>query len=667
MTVGGDRDPGARGGALAGRPGVERAGATLLVLVAAIAAYANSFAVPLQFDDLPNIIDAPAVHAVGLSPADLAPAVEGFPGGRWLARATFAANHAVHGLRPAGYHAVNLAFHVIASLLVLSLARALLDALARPAPDGAPSGRGAALVLAAPRDRATAAAIAALLFAVHPVHTQAVTYVVQRMTVMGACFGLAAVRLWLAGRERRGTARAGLLAAAALAAWLAVSCKENLVVVPALVLLVEAVAFPGLLARARAHRWAVATAAAGLALGAGALAILYAPVIRAEDARLGIPLGERLLSQGRVLVHYLSLLALPLPSRLHVDYAFPPSTGLLSPPATLPALLAVLGLAAGAVAARRRAPLVALGMGWFLVALSVEQSVLPIDLVFEQRIYFAGIGLFVLAGAAAVALVRIPGAGAWAVAAPVALLLASGTVARNERWRDPALLYADAEGSGPGAVRGLLTVGSALRAHGRLDDAERVLRRAIALAPAEVGAYVDLGNIALDRGRLDEAEGWYREALSRDARDANAWYNLAIVLVRRGNVSEAMAAYRATLESDGAFTSARVNLALLQNGAGDLPGALATLDEAIARDPGSVSARSNRAVLRAAAGAHAGALEDALEAARLAPQRPWPWVALANVHLVAGRAAEARAAAERALALDPRDADARRLLAQLPR
>jgi tetratricopeptide (TPR) repeat protein len=636
-----------------------RTGPALAVIAAAAAAYAGSFAVPLQFDDLPNVVDAPEVHAVGLSPSDLAPAVAGFPGGRWLARASFAVNHAVHGLAPAGYHAVNLALHVLASLLVLSLARALLDALAQTAPPAPPA-------LSDPRDRATAAAIAALLLAVHPVHTQAVTYVVQRMTVMGASFALLAVRLWLAGRDRRGRARAGLLAAAAVSAWLAFSSKENFVVVPGLVLLVEAVAFPGLLARVRARRAAVAAGAAALALAGAGLVHLYLPVLRDEAARqAAIPVPARLLSQGRILLHYLSLLALPLPSRLHVDYAFAPSTALLSPPSTVPALLAVAGLAALAVALRRRAPLVTLALGWFGVALAVEQSVLPIDLVFEQRIYFADVGLFVLAGAAAVALVRAPRVGAWAVAAPIAVLLAAGTIARNERWRDPALLFADEEGTGPGAARGLLTVGSQLRARGRLDEAERVLRRAVALAPDEAGGYVNLGNVALDRGRLDEAEGWYREALSRDDRDANAWYDLAIVLSRRGRVADAMDAYRAAVESDATYTSARVNLALLQADAGDLPGALATLDLAIARDPGSVPARTNRAVLRAAAGAHAGALSDALEATRLDPRRAWPWVALADVHLAAGRVAEARAAAERALSLEPADAGARRVLARI--
>lgn len=632
----------------------------VLVVVAGALAHAGSLDVPLQFDDLPNIVDEPRVHAVELSPAQLAPAASGFPFGRWLARASFAANHVVHGLRPAGYHAVNLALHLATSLLLLVLARRLLDGVAARAPPGR-----WALPLGDEATRRRGAAVAALLFAVHPVHTQAVTYVVQRMTGMGAFFALGALLLWLEGRRRGGRALVPFACAAALAAWLAVSCKENYVVLPGIVLLVEAVLGGEVLARLRA-RWRAAASGAALLAAAGALLLVaYLPVLRAESERLAIPAGERLLSQGRILLHYLSLLALPLPGRLHVDYAWPPSTGLLDPPATLPALLAVAALAVLAAASLRRAPLVALGLGWFLVALVVEQSVLPIDLVFEQRLYFAAMGLFVLAGGALAAWVRVPRAEAWAAALPLALLLGAGTWMRNEAWRDPARLYADEEGIAPGAARGLLSVAAALRARGRLDEAERVLRRLVALAPGEAGAYVNLGNVELDRGRLEAAEAWYRRALAQREDLADAWYDLGVVLARLGRIEEAKHAYRRAVVAAPGATSARVNLALLQHQTGDAAGALATLDEALRADPGSVAALSNRAVLRGLAGRLPEALEDARRSVRLGPDRVIGWMVLANLQLQAGQREEARASAERALRVDPGSAQARAFLGGL--
>jgi tetratricopeptide (TPR) repeat protein len=691
--------------------------APALIIAAAVAAYANSLDVPLQFDDLPNIVDEPRVHATSLAPDELAAAADGFPLNRWLARVSFAANHAVHGVRPTGYHVLNLLFHVTAALLVLAVGRRLLDALAAD-PD-----RRDALRLPDAAGRRRAAAIAALLFAVHPVHTQAVTYVVQRMTSMGACFALAALWLWnfgaggtappappgsapgqphpaapplaasalgaggtgppappgsapgqphpaapplVAPSPRGRAARVARLAGAVGLWWLAVSCKENYAVLPGLALLVEWVIAPDLGARLRARWRAWAAAAVAVAAAGAALAARLAPVLEKEAARYDVTAGERLLSQGRILWHYLSLLALPLPGRLHVDYAYPPSRALLDPPATLPGLLGLAALVAAAAWARRRAPLVTLAVGWFLVALVVEQTVLPIDLVFEQRIYFAGIGLLLLAAAALVRFVRVPRIGAWAVAAPLAAALAAGTWARNARWEDPALLYADAEGSGPGAVRGLLNVGAAHRQRGELDQAERVLRRAIALSPGEAGAYVNLGNVELDRGRLAEAERWYREALARDAHLADVWFNLGILLTRRGERRGAADAYEAALRLQPAHSGARTNLALLQAAAGDVARALATLDEALRIDPGALTALANRAALRARQGDDAGATADAERAVAMARDRALPWVVLSQVHLAAGRTGPARAAAAEALRLEPGNADARALLARTP-
>ena len=185
-------------------------------------------------------------------------------------------------------------------------------------------------------------------------------------------------------------------------------------------------------------------------------------LISRASARLGIPVAHRLLSQGRILVDYLSLLALPLPGRLGVDQDFPVSTSLLAPWTTLPALLAIAAVAGVALVFRRRAPVAAFAAGWFFAALSLEQSVLPVDLVFEHRLYFASVGPLLAAGAAAVRFVRGPRLGAWAVVAPVVVLLAAGTWARNEDWKDPVRLYpVDGEG-GPATIRNLLSAGVAL-------------------------------------------------------------------------------------------------------------------------------------------------------------------------------------------------------------
>jgi tetratricopeptide (TPR) repeat protein len=616
------------------------------VVLAAAAAYANSLDVPLAFDDQ-HLVERRELHAESLSPAALVPAARGFPLHRWLPFVTFAANHAVHGLRPAGYHAVNLAIHAAAALAFLGVALALLRRLG----------------LGDERRRRTAATIAALLFAVHPVQTMAVTYVIQRMTSLGALFALGALWLWLRARAEGGL-RAAPAVGAVLLWWLALSCKESYAVLPALVLLVEGCAGLDLVAsvRRRPAVWG-ALAAAGVVAAAYA-AWSYWPALQDPRADYALPVGHRLLTQPRVLWHYLSLLALPLPSRLHVDYAWPTSTGLLSPPATLPALLGLAGLGAAAIALRRRAPLVALAVGWFLVALAVEQSVLPIDFVFEQRLYFSALGLFLLAGwgLASLRLAGLP-AGTLA-AAPLAAALALGTHARNEVWRDPARLLADPAAAGPGRSRSLVNAGRELVRQGRLDDAERLLRRALALDPSEVLARAHLGRIAMDRGRSEEAVAWYRDAIASGCDDPKVPFALGIALKRLGRLDDARRAYGQALSMDPRFTDARVHLALV-TAAGDRAAALALLDEALALDPRSALALMNRALLRAEAGRDEEALGDALAALRLAPGSADAHATLASVHRRGGRAAQARAEAAEALRISPANPDAAAVLRDL--
>jgi Flp pilus assembly protein TadD len=623
--------------------------AALAIVVACVAAYGNSFEVPFLLDDRPSIVDAPPVHALELSPAQLSPAADGFPiSNRWLARASFAVNHAVHGLRPAGYHAVNLAVHVGAALLLMLVARRIL-ALVR-------FGEGAE------RDRA--AAIAALLFAVHPVQTQAVTYVVQRMTSMGAFFALLALALWLDARERAGRPRWARIAGAAVAWWLAVSCKENYVLVPAVAVLVEWLADPRLGTRIRAA-WRPVAAVGGAAVAlSAALAFTYWPLIVQMNADMGIPVGHRLLSQPRVLVHYLSLIALPLPGRLHIDYAFRASTGLLDPPTTAASLAVLVALGVIAVRVRSRAPLVTLAIGWYLVTLVIEQSVLPIDLVFEHRLYFASIGIFVAGGAALVRWARVPRLGAWAAAAPMAALLAAGTFARNEVWRDPVLLLADVR-SGEGADRGAIGLAETLRVRGQLDEAERILREHVRTHPRDPAGYANLGMVALERKRGADAEAWFRKTLALVPADADTWYDLGLAFALQARNDDARAAYEKALALQPGHPVASVRLAVLRWESGDAAVALATLDEAVRADRGAVVVLENRALMRALAGRDAEALEDVRRAVALAPGRAGAHVSLAKVHVVAGRRAEARAALDEALRLDPRSAEARAVLERL--
>ncbi len=615
---------------LRARASVRAALVLATVVAVALAAYWNTFEVPFQFDDQENIVDNPAVHAVELDVQSMERAAGGFPLRRWLAMVSFALNHVAGGLAPAGYHAVNLAFHVGSALLVWLLSLEIL--------------RHAAPLAEASRRRV--AALAALFFVAHPVHTQAVTYVVQRMTSMGAAFAFLA--LWCHLRARRPGARhPGLLfACAGAAAFLALSCKENFAVLPLLAAIVEVVLLPGWRERLRARRKAAWCAAAAFGALAAAAVARYWNLILSEHARFGLPIGERLLTQPRVVLHYLSLLAWPLPSRLHVEDGIAASQGLLDPPGTLAALLGLAALVGAAVAVRRRAPLATFAVAWFLGALAIEQSILPIDLAFEHRLYFPSFGPLLLAAYGIERLAARLAIPAWLLgAAPVAALVLA-TSQRNETWNDPVRLYADAaehaSAGSPGLRRALITLGTECRRRGDLDRAEAALRQAVALEPENDLAWLDLGYVALDRRDLAGAERLFRQALAVNGLSKRAWYNLGWVLVEEQRLDEAERAYRTALSIDPSLARARVNLAVMYSRAGDLSRAAAELTEAIRSDPGLAIAYQNRARVFLAQGRPAEALEDARAQVALDGRSPEAHALVAECLGALGRSEDAR-------------------------
>ncbi|KAB2950393.1 MAG: hypothetical protein F9K18_14965, partial [Thermoanaerobaculia bacterium] len=302
----------------------------VLLLALGVLAYANTFPVPFVFDDFDSIVENPLVRDFGLvldaarrDAAEVAgrPAWPAFKG-RIVVVATLAANHAAHGLAVAGYHAVNLAIHLINGLLVAALA-ALVLARAHPAGGAGPLARWAPWATAA-------------LWLAHPVQTQAVTYLCQRFTSLAALFFLAALLLYVravgSGPRLRLPAYLGALAAAALA----LLSKQNAFTLIGVLVLWE-LAFEAAPARAKLARlapFALLTVAlfAWTVLGAGAGApgtSLGDRIAGLSGSVIGFSRWDYLATQARVIVTYLRLLVLPVGQSLVWDVRV--STSLLEP------------------------------------------------------------------------------------------------------------------------------------------------------------------------------------------------------------------------------------------------------------------------------------------------------------------------------------------------
>jgi tetratricopeptide (TPR) repeat protein len=501
-----------------GRRGPVAASAPLHLAVLAalgIAAYATTFDVPLVLDDIENLARNPAVKSLS---AWLA--AEGWRSSRAVAYLTFALDGSLHGGSLAGLHATNLLVHLAAGGLLYALARALFRA---------PRLAGSVLAPLAP----LVAFAAAALFLVHPLQTQAVTYVVQRMASLAGALYLASLACWLEARLATARApRAAWLVASVAAFLLALFTKQSAATAVLALALLELACFEGPALRRAA--WLVPHAAAtviGVALSLGgsgeaAAAAVEAAHLRAVPGRL-----EYALTQARVLAEYLGMLVVPVGQSL--DH-LPPVARSAAEPGVLLGLALLAAQVGGAAwllaTAARRDPawrLVAVGLLFWLLAHGVESSLLPLaDVKVEHRVYLPSAGIFlavaVLLGLGTLRLarrsprwVRLP-----AAAFAAALVgLGVATLDRNELWRDPVALWADAAAKAPENPRAQASLGFALLARHKASAAAEAFGAAIRLRPSDPRPYNGLARALAELGRAGEAEGIRREGMRLAAAD----------------------------------------------------------------------------------------------------------------------------------------------------
>lgn len=408
-----------------------------LLLLAVTAVYWPGLGGGFVFDDLSNIVANTALHvslqsgghawlaAIFSSPAsDLQ---------RPLAMLTFAINHALTGLDPYWMKLTNVGIHLLNTCLVFLLARQLLRLPAR----GLPAER---IVHADWLALWTAAA-----WALNPINLMAVLPVVQRMETLSHTFVLAGLWLYLVGRsgllaDGRGWSvlLAGLLGGTGLGAL----TKESAVLLPLYALVLEWTLLRfATLGHAKDRRLMAVFVAVLLLPAVAGLAWLLPRALQAGAyAGRNFSLGERLLTEARVVVDYLHWTLLPNLRQLslyHDDYVV--SQGLMTPPATCWSLLLLALLGTAAFLLRRRRPLTSLGLAWFLAAHLLTATVIPLELVYEHRNYFASLGLcLVLADA----LLLAPSAQRWrlaGIAGPLAVLAlyAGLTALRAREWQNP--------------------------------------------------------------------------------------------------------------------------------------------------------------------------------------------------------------------------------------
>ncbi|MFQ5480432.1 MAG: tetratricopeptide repeat protein, partial [Thermodesulfobacteriota bacterium] len=370
----------------------------LLLVLLVFLIYSNVIGAPFIFDDLRYIVDNAFLR-------DLSNFYS-FGGTRYVVFLSFAVNYAIGGLSPAGYHLVNIAIHALNSVLVFFLIRALFHTPA------CSSGAGGAAGRAVPGFQV--AFVTALVFAAHPMETEAVAYVSQRFASLVALFYLLAIYCYISSRlkflDRKRGAGFALFAAAFISALIAQKAKETAFTLPAVILLVEFLFFQrAVFSLKNGGRLALPF----LALLAVIPLALFHPLGTASQAGIAQTLrhfqleelatlsrSDYLFTEFTVLVTYIRLLFFPVGQRGDYDYAlyhsfFNAAVFFSFVFLAIIFIVAVYLVIRSARSKRVFGLMAGFGLLWFFIIISIESSIVPIkDVIFEHRVYLPSAGVF---------------------------------------------------------------------------------------------------------------------------------------------------------------------------------------------------------------------------------------------------------------------------------
>jgi len=526
----------------------------IVLTLAAVGAYWNSFNVPFLLDDSLSIGDNPSIRHLGRIGDVLSPPTTALTAARPLLNLTFALNYAVGGLSVQGYHVVNLIIHICAGLALLGIVRRtlLLPGLRQRYGE-------AALSLAA---------CVALLWTLHPLQTEAVTYISQRAESLMGLFYL----LTLYGFIRSVTteSRNGWLILSVAACFCGMATKQVMVTAPVLVLLYDRAFVSGSFRSALTNRrwYYVSVAAAWLLLGLLMHQSSLVAVSVGFHAGVGWPAYG--LTELRVVTEYLALSFWPHP--LVFDYG---SEILATDPLTVvPYALIIAAILAGVAIAWRRSPMAGFPGCWFFLILAPTSTVVPIAAqpMAESRMYLPLAAVVVLGTLWGYSLGQRK---TLVVLGLVAVGFGVLTIRRNYDYHSELSIWEDTVARCPHNSRGHYSLGQVFgQMPGRLLDAVAHYEEALRLDPAYAEAHNNLANaLAQIPGRLPDAIAHGEEALRLYPAYAEAHNNLANLLAQiPGRLPDALAHYEEALRNKPDYAEAHSNLAMVM---AQMPGRLA--------------------------------------------------------------------------------------------
>ncbi|MDW7773842.1 MAG: tetratricopeptide repeat protein [Desulfobulbaceae bacterium] len=514
----------------------------LSFLLIGIFVYSNSLNVPFYFDDFNTIQDS-SLRMDNFSLDTITNAVsKGKLKERPVANLSFALNYFLHGYMVQGYHIVNITIHIFNSIILYYF---ILLTLKLPA--NKDKFRNPLLI----------AYVTSLIWLVHPLGTQSVTYLVQRMNSLAFMFYLLSMICYVRARSQQIQFSKSNLSGPVYGNFcltiffgvLAIGSKEISASLPIMILIYELYFFQDFSFKPTKVKILWLGLIAASLIGLMYLYLGQNPwrIFTSTCSGREFTAYERLLTQFRVLIHYITLTVFPHPDRLIFDYNFPFSRSFLTPITTLYSFLALFVVFLTSLIIARKERILSFCIIGFFITLVIESSIICLELVYEHRTYLPSIFLilFFVTG-----IYRITNASRIVLGCLLIIVIPFSvwTYERNQIWQDPLVFWKDTVNKAPDKPRSLNNLGNAFYYRDNYDEAISSYKKALYTQPDFLPTLKNISIAYMAIDEYDAAEEYCRIALQYAPNFVDVHNNLAAILFKKYKIQNAEKHYLRALE-----------------------------------------------------------------------------------------------------------------------
>jgi len=617
-----------------------------IMILLGIIIYSDSFTCSFHFDDLLRIVDNSRIRDL----SDVKAWWNSYPS-RPLGTLTFALNYHFNQLNVWYWHLFNLIIHLINASLIWWLTVLIFSS---PVMKDQPIAR----------NKKVLAIVTALLFVSHPLATQSVTYIVQRLASMVAMFYLFSMALYVKARlsDKGNGVKILLFACSFVSAVLAMLTKENAFTLPFAILLFEFFFFrtKKLTINFREYRMILMTIAILSVMVIIPLRFsfsIFKPIPPSYMNAFTITPVNYLFTQFSVIVKYIQLLFLPVNQNL--DYDFPVSTSFFSP-ATFLSFLGLLLLIILAIISFKKYRIISFGIFWFFLTLSIESSFIPIkDVIFEHRTYLPSVGFFLILSSGIYILL-------WEKYRNLAILIFGViivsnsylTYERNKVWKDDLTLWSDVVSKSPDKARPLYNLAMVYDYMGDWDKSIANYSRAVSVYPGDLDAYINRAVAYGNLGQWDKAIADYSKAISIDPGFAKAYSNRGIAYGNLEQWDKALTDDSKAIMIDPKYTIAYYNRGIAEGHLGQWDKSIADETRAISIDQNYADAFNYRGIAYGNLKQWDHSIADFSKTIELSPQNAQAYYNRGNVYYYLTQWNKAIDDFSKSIELNPKSANA---------